>query len=503
MVAPLYDFSDETVRDNDLSEGYPFQNLSTDVLNNPEATSNWLREAFPEKDGPFFIGSEIVSSRQGVLALAERSVGLIESNLVVIDCGIAHWNEVFWPVSGFRFAEIFHFQTKSPNLIRLSPKLIDTCHDLAGNHGFTAPVPVLAKQFPDSFWALPPSPDELWHGTATAALAAEAPGNLIAIELPRSLLLDWRGDSMTLTLWLMLYQAAGQLSVGFRDSPKGKILLPFGFTGGPHDGNHPAARSISLFLDAYRDVELVLPAGNHRQDRLHARLRPERPKVIWESLPDDASVNVLDLCVTSGCATFVLRAGSGGSSLALKLQHGYFCDLTLEGKLVGHVHARKVPSGAGLAVRIALEPGVTANAWEIEMQNDQAADLWILRDDPELALNFKNAEQSRFFDDQYVEQGDDGYPAMSDGPSVIKRAGTASILTTAGRAKAVAATVRRHGQDMVAEYSALPYDGKELAESWSLGAETDPGLDVVGNGSPRLFRVEGTSIAAAAFARQL
>lgn len=507
MVSALFDFSDATVQEQNLQDGYPFINLASATLSDPEATNEACKEFIHEKDEPLFIGQRIVSpERSGVLVRATPPVGLRPSGLVVIDCGIAHWNDEFWPNGNCRFKAVHQIRTMLlglPGPTTQNQADLKLYRDLAVKDGPMAPVPNLAKAFPDSFWGLPPDPDEFWHGTATAALAAKAQNtDLIGIELPKALLLDWGGDKMTLSLWQTLFQAVALLSPASLNLPKGKILLPFGFTGGPHDGHHPAAKKISSMLAAFRDVELILPAGNHRQDRLHARLTDKKPKVVWGISPDDASANVLDLHVKEPKATFILRAGSTGAHLSLNLTPGSFCKLVLDRVTVGHVHARRLSSNE-LMVRVALAPRAAAGAWEIEMEKGQNADLWILRDDPELALNRKGAEQSRFFDDEYIETDAYGYPEMSDGNSVINRAGMASVLTTGQRATVVAAKVMRHGTEVVADYSGLPFNRTEIGDSQLLGDETDPGPLVIGNGSPRLFRAEGTSIAAADFAAKL
>lgn len=509
MVSRLFDFSNPNVQPHNLAMNYPFMNLPPKTLNDPMATNNECREFFRDDDNPAFIGSRIISQeKSNFLLRVEPRASLSQPGFVLIDCGIAHWNDKFWPNSTFRFSDIYHLTTSTIGQLKptkLPTSVLTKCRDKAAQHGPAAPVPYLAQNYPDSFWALPPDPDDFWHGTAIAALVAEAQGtDLIGFELPKSLLLDWGGDRMTLMMWMMLYQAISQLSL---PEPKGRILLPYGFTGGPHDGHHPAARSISVMLSKYCDVELIVPAGNHRQDRLHAKLTADRPKVIWATVPDDASHNTLELCVAKAPAKFTLRIGSGGPEITLTLEHGDYCELMLDKRLIGRVHARK--AGPGLAVRVAAEPGMPSHPyWEIEIARKQPASLWILRDDPELALNHRNAEQSRFIDSDYIEQGPDGHPAMSDGESVIKRAGTASVLTTARvvppaqGVTAVAAEVKRHGKDIVAPYCGCPGTGSDFAKRQSLGLETGQGLQVIGNGSPRLFWAEGTSIAAADYLRR-
>ncbi|MDP5309031.1 hypothetical protein [Paracoccus spongiarum] len=498
MVATLVDFSETEA----MARGYPFLNLPAETLRDPVGTNDVLSRADRGDDTPYFIGSRIVSAeRSGLIPLA-TSVDLKRpSRLVLIDCGLAHWNDAFWPDGIFRFSAIYYY----PEMIRcqdpptkLDPLLAARCRAEAASGGPAAPIPILAKAFPGSVWSLPPDPDDFWHGTATAGLVAGTSHDLVAFELPKALLLDWGGDKMTLTLWIALFQAiAGQLSPNY----EGKVLLPFGFTGGPQDGDHPAARKISKILNCFPKVELILPAGNHRQDRLHARLTAAQPKVIWGIQPSDASANVLDLCVSGKEATFTLRSGSNGQSVAFTLKHGDYCELFDENEVIGRVHARQSGSQGQLVVRLALEPALTAGIWEIEMRDKHAADLWILRDDEELALNHMDSLQSRFFDHDYSETGDNGFPKMDDGNSVIRRAGSASVLTTAPGVTSVAATVERAGATVVARYSGLPWNGNNFAKAVSLGVETDPGLEVIGNGSPRRFLVEGTSIAAARYVK--
>ena len=84
--------------------------------------------------------------------------------------------------------------------------------------------------------------------------------------------------------------------------------MPLGFSAGPQDGTHPAAVSTDGALKACgrQDVQAIVPAGNHLQDRCHALLDPNNGRVVigWDLPPDDFSTNEIEIF---GLATMPLR----------------------------------------------------------------------------------------------------------------------------------------------------------------------------------------------------
>lgn len=76
------------------------------------------------------------------------------------------------------------------------------------------------------------------------------------------------------------------------------INLSMGLTAGPRDGSSPLER----FMDAVSDgkvnglgpIHFVLPAGNHRQGRLRARLRPGQ-QLGWRLPADDPTINAVEI----------------------------------------------------------------------------------------------------------------------------------------------------------------------------------------------------------------
>ncbi len=153
-----------------------------------------------------------------------------------------------------------------------------------------------------------PDPDGLWHGTAIADLAAGATAGtadevaLFGVELPRAVIADYSGGMLTATL-AAIFDAVHPMTSAFADRPL-TIVMPLGFPAGPQDGSHPAAVEIDLAMarSGRTNIRLVLPAGNHLQDRCHAGLNDHgSPAVVhWDLPPDDHSINSTEIIARRG-----------------------------------------------------------------------------------------------------------------------------------------------------------------------------------------------------------
>ena len=220
----------------------------------------------------------------------------VTAAVVVIDAGIAFWNSRFNGRNGSRFHDLrfLDFDLGVDGLsvkVRLAgDSLAESCAT-ARQQGVAAVIDRLGTGFPNSFYdprwqrlgrgagQSGPDPDALWHGTAIADLAAGADDGsadkiaLFGIELPMQVVSDADGDSLTAVLAVALHCA---LQMTQAITVPVVIVLPYGFTGGPQDGGHPAAQSIRkvMAMQSDRDVTLLVPAGNHLQDRCRAQLPP-------------------------------------------------------------------------------------------------------------------------------------------------------------------------------------------------------------------------------------
>ena len=124
---------------------------------------------------------------------------------------------------------------------------------------------------------------------------------LFGFELPMSVLRDHDGDSLLAVLSLTIELILSATSL--LDHLPLVIVLPFGFVSGPQDGSHPAITAVThLLAQRTRKIDLVVPAGNHLQDRSVARFDPATQaapdpvrSVVWRQPPDDFSPNTMEM----------------------------------------------------------------------------------------------------------------------------------------------------------------------------------------------------------------
>lgn len=479
---------------------YSYIGADAETLADPAQLEKLIAERLSPNDrvgnGPVWIGPPIGSG----FDYGNLRTDILKGpppDLVVMDCGIAHWNDRFWQGRTSRFSGLCYFNPGMSSTHILTPAQLLAQRQIAQADGQEVLIGDLAQTYHGSFWTLPPDPYAFWHGTGIADLVAKHDGNLYGVELPLSVLLDWGGDRLTGTMFLMLWLALQLIPVLPRRR-RIRVVLAFGFTGGPQDGRHPAAMAISAFLQRHPHVELVVPAGNHRQERMHARLNAKRPEVCWGVPPGDPTPNVVEICTDHRSLPF--RLSTRGASIDVNMLPGQYARLYYRGDLIGVLHARTLPV-LGMSLRIHLLPNAPAGAWRIAMRDKVDADLWVLRDDADRSLSHVEAQQSRFFfDPEYRDEDANGTPIMKGGPGTIQRAGSASILATAPGVTAVAATVKRGELDSVADYSGLAATGLEYSISELLGQQSEGGPSMLGNGSARRYRLYGSSMAAALYA---
>jgi hypothetical protein len=448
---------------------------------------------------------------------------------VIIDGGIAFWNHSF-RIAGNEplFREIAYLDfdapmTGKPVDQRLEASEIAKLFELEHKQGEHAVMHELGRRFPGSVFGPGGTawPDRLWHGTAVADLVAGgAAGDLAlyGIELPMAVLSDHCGDALTAHLAVAL-EVALAMTAALAGRPR-VIVLPFGFVSGPQDGSHPAARAIAQVLaQAGPKVKLVVPAGNHLQDRCTARIDAEEARpLVWRTAPDDFSPNVVQMVVehAGGAAPppVVTLTPPGGAPEAIPLQPGLHRPLTVDGHVVGSVQCTvDTPTRAQLRVALmgsgwgdASAVPAPAGDWQIAVQGHTVAHVHVLRDDRDRSADrARPRSPSSLHDAAYRETDLTGAHLLNDpgGEELVLRAWTASVLTTAPGVVAVAAQERRTGEPAMAWYSGLPADGMQFdkAELVDDGGSLR-GLDCAANGSGQRGRLSGTSAAAALFARR-
>jgi hypothetical protein len=480
---------------------------------------------------PLFFGPPCVgAARERLVTFPAPEISAHETTrraLVIVDLAIAFWHPRFshGGLPDFRAMQFLDFDgtagTAYPGGLLGPTDIAALCGIAAGPGGQTQIMRHLASQFPGSFYGSGPDPEDFWHGTAIADLAAgDGQADLLfGIELPFAALRDWKGDAFGAILPLAL-RAALNLTRAVADLPL-TVVLPFGFTAGPHDGSHPVAAAITAILAAARrnrTVDLILPMGNQLQDQCCARLQPATlptasPSVQWHLPPDDFSPNCLEICLTSGAAPKLTLTAPDGRQAEATPGPGTLSLIRSGDTIIGALH--RLPDRAGVAkLRLALaRTGWTradtlpapAGNWRIAIAADRVADFWVLRDDTDAIQDQSRPHRRSYLvDDRYRMQDMSGAYLMTDpAEGVLRRSGTASVLTTASGARTVAALQRwGTGPGTLAYYSGRAFDGADPA----LGMLVDDGWEGAGvmalvNGSGRRMRVSGTSAAAGLAAR--
>ncbi|SFJ04133.1 hypothetical protein [Jannaschia pohangensis] len=380
-------------------------------------------------------------------------------------------------------------------------------------------------------------PSDFAHGTAMAALAGRAAGPdapLFGLELPAAVVADASGETLKGLLDLAVRSMVAMIAGSgpeYTDRPI-VILLSFAFLGGPHDGARPIHKALEQTLASFAaqglDVRIVVPMGNHLNDRAHARIAPDAPDpaLTWRLMPDDHSPNSVELVHRDAFPTLTLTTPGGlrvtrpdddGAELHL---------LTTDGQVIGASWTRDLGNG-WYGTRISLAPttpaegfAATADAgpWKIELASRDEVQAWILRDDTVVGTRrIPPRRQSVFEDPAYRAEDAPGHPGTDDSghpDSKIRRLGTASILATGRSERLIAVGSHwspRWPADPDDRSRPSPYSGRHLPDDPERGPAIEivdsprpfEGQLVVANGTRRLFRVSGTSVAAALHAGRL
>ena len=481
--------------------------------------------------GPGFDGAKRLPLPDGARETAEGDDRPAE--VVVVDAGIAFWNPAF----GRRFASVGAIRPDGPG--RLLLDALDRSEiDAMVLRGATTLGDVrnreqLARRFPGSVFAArdghPPlvRREHLAHGTAMADLVARTihpEARLHGVELPVSVLRDPTGGALRGLLDVAL-RGAVLLAARHRPPPEPLrvvVLMAYGFPGGPQDGAAPPdvlarlSRSLAAFAGRGIAVEVVLPMGNHLQDRAHARL-PETegrdaPWLDWRILPDDHSANVVELIHDRGVPALCVAAPDG--SVAVR-REGWPLALLFGGRgPIGAILTEPLSDGRG-RTRVALAPTAGRDTaiprapfgrWRLRLDAGGAAQAWVLRDDAGFDDDRAAPYRRSWFEDRAYRPRDAiGMPGLDDAlhpASAVRREGSASLLALSAEpaVEPVAASWDGPAASPVgASYSGLFAPGHGRAPTPVVVEAPGPfrGLAALGNGSARVFRVSGTSVAAA------
>lgn len=310
------------------------------------------------------------------------------------------------------------------------------------------------------------------HGTSTLDLMAGAePGEhddnrpIYGIELPTSVLLDTSGQKLLAPLLLglvviavtSLFFTPTGFSGGSIKGPPLVINASLAFTGGPDNDTEKSgfasllsAVMSSLKLLPLDSLALTIPTGNHRQDRLHARLcGGEKESIAWGLPPDDNTTSTLEIyvkdCTPLKCLELTLPGKDPIILNAAALpQPGHYIDLVTPAGIIARLSHQTgfgpthyTLTTAPTARRALTPPLAPSGTWGISLQSfGPQIDLWVRRDD-RLTGFPTSGRQSWFIDQAYLvynQAGDfqEGDTPMAGAPPLkVYREGTGSVLLDA------------------------------------------------------------------------
>lgn len=400
---------------------------------------------------------------------------------------------------------------------------------------------------------IPSGAFEHGHGASVATLAAGfSPDDpqarnrpVIAVCLPPRIIADSTGVLAAVPILagvLFIINRARRLCrfiEARRKTPGDPVRLPvvinisLGLTAGPRDGS----TLFEQFMDAVsRDgvpglgpVHFVFPAGNHRQARLRARLRPGQP-IAWRLPPDDATISAIEIwgpprnAGPSGPGTalqvtvkppgmaeattaftapwqFSILSDAGGKAIARAYYHPH---LMRDGRWRDGIVVIALPTRPERPGEDYGPPG----EWQITVPGDAPPgdyDLSAQRD--EVIRGYRGgARQSWFHDPDYRSHDPAGRPILTDagngGNSKVIRDDTVNTYATGERPLRAGAAHGRSGQ--TAPYAALLKGG--MPGDCRAPVDRSPaagGMTVRGRDSGGFGLASGTSLAAPQLARWL
>lgn len=369
---------------------------------------------------------------------------------------------------------------------------------------------------------------------------------LIGVELPSALTMDTVGfgkDAYVLAAFHYIFDRADRIAKAYGVQPLPLVInFSFGFTGGPHDGTDRLEAAIRALIEVRNKVygegmtQLVMPAGNHFQARLHGVVTSASGDengnftIPWRIQPDDQTSNYLEIWYPAGLSDqpgAPLLKGPAGRPIELtsgRVSIGQVQPSTWgivhDGAVVGQVTIDKF-RGHRWRVMAILCPTDSAGAdwracpaglWKITIKAIDAGEgeitCRIQRD--QTARGTRHGRQSYFEHARDKYLGPDDQPLATDeGAVFVRRFGSLNGLATQPLCKVVAGyrDFAAAGNKLPASYSSAG-TGKLGAAFVDLAAASDtsparPGIRCAGSRAGVTGRLRGTSAAAPQAARMM
>lgn len=377
---------------------------------------------------------------------------------------------------------------------------------------------------------------------------AASEANIIFVQLPRDTISDASGGSMTKYVLDALVYIFNRAT----EAENLVINLSYGSCAGPHDGSSMLERAMDTLIADQRkrypgrNLEVVLPAGNHFLAQGHRRtvLNPSNSRsaeLQWQVMPDDATDTFLELWYepTDDCDVSITVVPPDGMPACNIRAGGTKSVMDSNGAMFGLVvHANNVPAGRGNMVLIAVRPthpdvekafpaptrldtnGVTVpptrmttaphGVWIVQLSSKTNIEVnaWVERDDP---VNPGTGPQQAYFvpNRARTDAKDDDQPH-----DWISRRTTGNSIANGKNVTVVGACFQNtnpadvHSQPVPSDYSAAgPCLNPSRERGWPdtvLPADESadmPGILAAGTRSGLQVRMNGGSVAAPQMAR--
>jgi hypothetical protein len=280
--------------------------------------------------------------------------------------------------------------------------------------------------------------------------------DIVAVQLDWDTVKDTSGGSMNVHIMDGLMYILSRCTASARIA----VNLSWGTQAGPHDGTSmlEAAMDQLTALEGGR-LQIVLPAGNGYQARLHANetLSPgEEVTLHWRGLPDDITQNFMELWLNPGATGVTIQVTPPGRDPLPPLawgQSGTWND-DRGRPLCALIFPEAVATGSnGTCALLAVAPTASfdetratspSGVWELRIVNDGPGvavfDAYVERDDEIIGVR-TGARQSHFEDKLYDTSGNpDAFVDHPGNPTPIRRSGTFNSIATGRRTLTVAGT---------------------------------------------------------------
>ena len=181
------------------------------------------------------------------------------------------------------------------------------------------------------------------------------------------------------------------------------VNISFGWYTGPHDGSTPLEKAIDDLVQTRSNIKpmhVVLPAGNSRQERTHARLvlghmggGNDTRQLNWRLPPDSRAASMMEIWPRRASDEVQLTLQGPGNSVAVTVTAGNTSNILINGQNVGVIDYKTLVGGKGqrgmriwLAPTASLDPPVVtvpSGDWTITIKNARnkrcMLDAWIAR----------------------------------------------------------------------------------------------------------------------------